>query len=464
MQIKRVTLFYFSIAIVALLAFMLCIRESLIDDALLVIVALIISLMVLFTVVSVVIGHKLPNSDPYILPLIILLNGIGLLQILRIDYSMSQIYDDYRFAAVNQAIFSALGIIAFLLIIILINSDVILRGLTWTSMCLGIVLLILPLVPGLGLEANGAGVWIKIGPLGTAQPAEFAKICFIIFFSGYLTVNRERLQSAGKKIVALQLPRIQDLGPIIIVWLVSLCVLIFQHDLGTSLLFFALFIVMLFISTGKISWTVIGLLLFSVGAFLCYEVFPHISARVNAWIDPFNPDVYNRAYNGSGQIVQGFFALASGGLFGKGIGNGYPLLTPFSNSDFIYTSLGEEFGLTGLIAILLVYLLLADRAFSISLKIRDKFGKMMACGIGFALCIQIFVVVGGVTGIIPVTGLTLPFIARGGSSLLANYIMFALLQLVSNRCTSKNELFTMGSNALSGRVSPPKTVIVGSHG
>jgi cell division protein FtsW (lipid II flippase) len=194
---------------------------------------------------------------------------------------------------------------------------------------------------------------------------------------------------------------------------------------------------MLYAATGKVSWALIGTLLFGAGASLVGNLFPHVAARLQVWQDPFNPEIYDRAFNGSRQVVQGFFALSSGGLFGTGIGSGYPSLTPFSNSDFIYTSIGEEFGLTGLLAVLVLYLILIERAFSIGLRVDDKFGKLIACGVGSSLTLQIFVVVGGCTGIIPITGLTLPFIARGGSSIIANYAMLSLLLIVSNSIGSR---------------------------
>jgi cell division protein FtsW (lipid II flippase) len=431
-QIKRfgLLIFAYAIAVFAFVNLYLDIDGSISVDFIVKVVVIFIFLII----VQIILAKVLPNSDKLIFPLIVLLNGIGLAQINRIDYSEASIYGDgYSFAVSSQLIFSLIGVVVVVGLCLVLKEDRVLRSLTWTSMFIGIVLLLLPLIPGLGVETYGASVWISLGPLGTMQPAEFAKIFLTIFFAGYLTINRERLQVAGRRILGMQFPRLQDLGPILVVWFVSLAVLIFQHDLGTSLLFFGLFIALLYTATGKASWAIIGLILFSAGSYLVMNIFPHVAARIQVWTDPFNPDIYNRAYNGSGQVVQGFFALSSGGLFGKGIGEGFPALTPFSNSDFIYSSLGEEFGLTGLLAILVIYLLLIERAISISLNIDDKFGKLLACGIGFSLSLQIFVVVGGVTGIIPITGLTLPFIAKGGSSVIANYLMLGILLLVSNR-------------------------------
>ncbi|MDR1861989.1 MAG: FtsW/RodA/SpoVE family cell cycle protein [Candidatus Ancillula sp.] len=398
-------------------------------------------------ILSAVLQFKLlPRSDSLIFPIVILLNIIGLAQINRIDYSEDRIWDDYTFAITSQLVFSLVGLALALILCIAIRDHRKLRSYIYTSMFLGIIFLVLPLIPGLGLETYGATVWIKLGPF-SAQPAEFAKLFLILFFAGYLTINRERLQSAGKKVLGISFPRLQDLGPIIVIWIVSLVVLIFQHDLGTSLLFFGLFIAILYTATGKSSWAILGLLMFAAGASFVMNFFSHAQARLQIWQDPFNPEFYDRAYNGSRQVVQGFFALASGSLFGTGIGQGYPGLTPFSNSDFIYTSLGEEFGLTGLLAILVLYLLLIERCFSIALRTTDKFGKLIACGVGFSISIQIFVVIGGITGLIPITGLTLPFISKGGSSLIANYCLIALLLIVSNGTRLKEETVVGIQNA-----------------
>lgn len=394
--------------------------------------ALIGVMCTLALIAPLLISHFLPGSDPIIFPIVLLLNCIGLTQIYSIDLSIDDLIDGYIFAINSQFIFSVISI-AFLTVgVILLKDHRKLRRFIYTCMAAGIICIILPLIPGLGLEANGASVWIKLGPLGTMQPAEFAKIFLSIFFAGYLTVNSERLKSAGRRILGLQLPRLQDLGPILVVWFISLLILVFQHDLGTSLLFFGLFIMMLYTATGKVSWAVIGIGLFMGGAYLATKVFSHVATRIEIWLDPFNPEIYQRSFGGSGQVVQGFFALANGGMLGTGFGQGFPILTPFSNSDFIYSALGEELGLTGLLAILVLYLLLIERAISISLSVNDRFGKLLACGIAFSISLQIFVVVGGVTGIIPITGLTLPFIARGGSSLFANYMMICILIVISN--------------------------------
>ena len=232
--------------------------------------------------------------------------------------------------------------------------------------------------------------------------------------------------------LGLQLPRIKDLGPIIVVWIVSMGVLVVQHDLGTSLMFFAMFVSMLYVATGRTSWIVIGFIAFAVGAFAAANIFSHVGARVDAWLHPFDSAQYNKEYGGSYQLVTGIFGLASGGLMGTGLGQGHPSLTPIANSDYIYAALGEELGLTGLMAILMLYLLIIAAGMITAMKIKDGFGKLLASGLVFTMAFQVFTVVGGITLVIPLTGLTLPYMAAGGSSLIANYMLAALLVVISN--------------------------------
>ena len=232
--------------------------------------------------------------------------------------------------------------------------------------------------------------------------------------------------------LGLQLPRIKDLGPIIVVWVVSMGVLVVQHDLGTSLMFFAMFVSMLYVATGRTSWIVIGFIAFAVGAFAAANIFSHVGARVDAWLHPFDSAQYNKEYGGSYQLVTGIFGLASGGLMGTGLGQGHPSLTPIANSDYIYAALGEELGLTGLMAILMLYLLIIAAGMITAMKIKDGFGKLLASGLVFTMAFQVFTVVGGITLVIPLTGLTLPYMAAGGSSLIANYMLAALLVVISN--------------------------------
>src|SRR5665811_119839 len=269
----------------------------------------------------------------------------------------------------------------------------------------------------------------RVSRVVTRYPAK--KIALAIFFAGYLVTTRDTLALAGPNVLGLQLPRPRDLGPILLAWLVSLAVLVLQRDLGTSLLFFGLFVGMLYLATERLSWVIIGAGLFIGGAALAARVFTHVGARFDVWLHALDNDFFN-ANPGSGQLVRGLFGMASGGLFGTGWGQGRPDLVPYAESDFIVASLGEELGLTGLLAILVLYLVLAQRGLRTAIGVRDGFGKLFAGGMSFVVAFQCFVVVGGVTRIIPLTGLTMPFLAYGGSSLLANWVIAALLLRISD--------------------------------
>ena len=402
----------------------------------------------------VVLRLRAPWADQVILPAVVLLNGLGLAMILRLELAGTKGADAW-----SQMMYTALGAGIAILIIWFLRDHRWIRRLTYTAMLVGLVLVVLPLVPGIGREINGARIWINIG--FSVQPAEFAKIAFAIFFAGYLVANRDTLALAGKKVLGLQLPRIRDLGPILIVWAASLAVLVFERDLGTSLLFFGLFVAMLYLATERFSWVLIGLVLFAAGALVAASVFPHVGARMDVWLHPFDNELYN-AVGGSYQIVQGTFALAAGGLFGTGWGEGYPYLVPYAFSDFIYSSLGEELGLTGLLAILLAYLLIVQRGLRTAIAVRDGFGKLLAGGLAFVMALQLFVVVGGITRIIPLTGLTLPFMAQGGSSLLANWIVIALLLRVSDNARRPSALPMRGTVAQGGGAMHDP-IVVGAH-
>ena len=266
----------------------------------------------------------------------------------------------------------------------------------------------------------------------TFQPGEIAKITLAIFFAGYLSSNRDLILLAGRKIGPVQFPRFKDMGPMITAWLVSIGVLVFQRDLGSSILFFGLFLVMIYVATSRISWVIIGVGAHRVGGFVASRVFSHVALRIDGWLNAFTDEVYGRQFGGSLQIVEGLFGMANGGLVGTGLGQGRPNLVPFANSDMIIASFGEELGLIGLFAIVLMYLLLFTRGFRAALGTRDAFGKLLATGLSFAIALQCFVVIGGVTRLIPLTGLTTPFLAAGGSSLLANWIIVGLLLMISH--------------------------------
>jgi cell division protein FtsW (lipid II flippase) len=286
------------------------------------------------------------------------------------------------------------------------------------------------MLPGLGVEVNGARVWIQLGGL-TFQPGEIAKIALGVFFAGYLVQHRDSLSMVGTRLWGMRFPRGRDLGPILAVWVLSMLVIVFQRDLGTGLLYFGLFLVMLYVATGRLSWVLMGLGLFVGGALAANQFLGYVHGRFANWYDAFNPSVYN-ADGGSYQLVQGLFGMGHGGLFGTGLGQGMPYITPVSQSDYIIASLAEELGLVGLFAILCLIVLLVSRGARIGFAATDDFSKLLSIGLAFVIAWQTFLVIGGVTRIIPLTGLTTPFMAAGGSSLVANWMIVAILLRLSD--------------------------------
>lgn len=375
-------------------------------------------------VIHLLVRWAAPYADPVILPSALALNGIGLAMIERIDVAKGWS------EAGSQAMFTLIGLVLAALTVILIRDHRVLRRFTYTSLIVGSLLLILPLVPGLGREIYGARIWIYVAGF-SFQPAELAKIFFAIFFAGYLVVNRDNLALAGPKFLRLQLPQLRHLAPILLAWAVCIAVLIFQKDLGTSILFFGLFVSMLYVATDRLSWIIIGGLLALGGGFIVFQLFPHVTARFNVWLNAMEPHVYDAQF-GSYQVVQGNFGMASGGLFGTGLGQGYPDIVPQANSDFIIASIGEELGMAGVFAILALYLIIIIRGLRSAAYVRDGFGKLLAAGLSFMIALQVFVVVGGVTRLIPLTGLTLPLVALGGSSLVFNWVVIGLLLRISD--------------------------------
>ncbi|MBM6405913.1 FtsW/RodA/SpoVE family cell cycle protein [Phycicoccus sp. CSK15P-2] len=373
----------------------------------------------------VVLRWKARYADPLLLPIVTLLNGLGLVMIHRIDLARGR--DLTEGVALRQLMWSALAVAIAAGVLVVLRDHRLLRRYTYIAGVGGFALLLLPLLPVIGNAEFGSRIWIRVGPF-SFQPGEVAKLALAVFFAGYLVQTRDALSVAGRKILGLTLPRARDLGPILIAWLASLGVLVFERDLGSSLLFFGLFVAMLYVATERISWIAIGLSLFVAGAYVAYLLFGHVQTRVLLWLDTFSPE----ALQTSDQLAKGLMGMAAGGMVGTGLGQGRPDITYLAESDFIIPSFGEEIGMIGLFAVFVLYALLIERGLRTSLGTRDGFGKLLAAGLSFSVALQCFVVVGGVTRVIPLTGLTAPFLSSGGSSLLANWTLVALLLRISD--------------------------------
>ena len=373
-----------------------------------------------------------PDADPYVVPIATLLTGLGIAMIYRID--IAKRLHGWGAFSTRQLAWACIALVGALLIVLLLRNYRVLLRYTYVSGFVGVALLLLPLVPGLGTNAN-ADVWVSLG-IFSFQPGELAKIALAIFFAGYLVRTRESLSSVGTRFLGMTWPRARELGPLLVIWLISLGIIVLQRDLGTGLLIFGMFVAMLYVATGKTSWVLIGVVLAAGGAFLASRVLPYVGGRFTAWLDAFNPNVIDSS-GGSYQLVQGIFGLAQGGLIGTGLGQGRPYITPLAQSDYILPSLGEELGLVGVFAILCLYMVFTSRGIRIGLAGQDDFGKLLATGLSFTIALQVFIMVGGVTRIIPLTGLTTPFLAAGGSSLVANWLIVALLLRISDAVRSR---------------------------
>ncbi|MBC7372836.1 MAG: FtsW/RodA/SpoVE family cell cycle protein, partial [Frankiales bacterium] len=359
------------------------------------------------------------------------LNGLGLVVIRRLDFAAVERARQLGNAlpggeAPRQLVWTAVGVAAFAAVLLFVRDHTTLQRYTYTAAAAGLVLLLLPALPVLGQTINGARLWIRFAGF-TVQPSEAAKLLLILFFAGYLVAKRDVLSLASRRVLGVDLPRARDLGPVLLAWGASLAVLIRGKDLGTSLLFFAIFIVMLYVATERTSWLIIGMALFLGGAYAAYLLFGHVQRRVDTWLDPF-ADPQGNGF----QLVQSLFGFGTGGLTGTGLGEGRPTIVPFASTDFIMAAIGEELGLVGVMAVLLLFFIIVERGLRAALSCRDSFGKLLATGLAFALALQVFVIVGGVTGLIPLTGVTLPWLSYGGSSIVANWALVAVLLRISD--------------------------------
>jgi cell division protein FtsW (lipid II flippase) len=369
------------------------------------------------------------EADALILPIAVVLNGLGISMIYRLDLG-SIANGGTELFGMKQIIWTMIAMAVAAAVIIWVPSHLFLRRYVYVSMILGLGLLLAPSLPFIGRSINGARLWIGIGPL-TFQPGELAKIALTVFFAGYLVTRRESLAIVGRKIFGIRIPRARELGPILVIWAGSLLVLILQRDLGTSLLYFGLFIVLVYVATGRSIYVIVGVSMFLTGALVAGRLMDYVSGRFDSWLNPFSQANYD-AVGGSYQLAQGIFGLAHGNLLGTGLGGGIPHLVPLAESDFIIASLGEELGLIGLFAILIMYLLLVARGIRIGFNHPDDFSKLLATGLSFVIALQCFIVIGGVTRVVPLTGLTTPLLAAGGSSLLANWIIIGVLLRISD--------------------------------
>lgn len=373
-------------------------------------------------------------ADPFVLPIATLLTGLGIAMIYRID--IAKHYTGWDAFSTKQLAWTAISLAGAITLVILLRNYRILFRYTYLFGLAGVLLLLLPFVPGLGISEANADVWVSFGGIISFQPGELAKICLAIFFAGYLVRTRESLTSVGKVFLGITWPRMRELGPVIVVWVLSLGIIVVQRDLGTGVLIFGMFIAMLYIATGKTSWVLIGLTLVAVGVLAATQILSYVRGRFTNWLFAFDPDVVDP--NGPGyQLVQGIFGLAHGGLIGTGLGQGRPDLTPLAQSDYIIPSIGEELGLIGLFAILALYMVFVSRGVRIGITGQDDFGKLLTTGLSFTIALQVFIMVGGVTRIIPLTGLTTPFLAAGGSSLVANWLIVAILLRISDAVRSQ---------------------------
>ena len=391
------------------------------------------ALTVLVLGLHIVLRFKASQADPFVVPIATVLSGLGLAMIYRIDIEDQS--TGWDALSTRQLVWLAIASAAAVAIVIFLKNYRVLFRYTYVFGFVGILLLVLPFVPGLGTDAN-ADVWISIGGLFSFQPGELAKIALAIFFAGYLVRTREALTSVGTRFLGMTWPRARELGPLLLIWLASDGDHRLPARLGTGLLMFGMFIAMIYVATGKTSWAVLGLLLAVGGALIASQVLSYVGGRFQNWLDAFNPAVIDSA-GGSYQLVSGIFGLSEGGLLGTGLGRGRPGLTPLSQSDYIFPSIGEELGLIGVFAILCLYMVFASRGIRIGIAGQDDFGKLLATGLSFTIALQVFIMVGGVTRLIPLTGLTTPFLAAGGSSLVANWIVVALLLRISDAVRSR---------------------------
>ena len=370
----------------------------------------------------------LPQADPYMFPLVTVLASFGLVMVYRIDATLAR----------QQAQWFVLGLILFAATIVIFRDYRKLERYRYTIVLISLGLMILPRLPVVGYQANGAYLGVRIPGLFVFQPPEFAKIGLVIFLASYLRDTRQVLVIGARRVLGVTIPPIKQFGPVVVIWGLAMAILVVLSDIGSSVMFYGALLAMLYVATNRVSFVVVGVVAASVGFWYLGTHIPHVHARVESWLHPFDKRLYNAAL-GSYQVANSMFAQAAGGMFGQGFGQaaltfpgGGPLL-PFPQTDMIYAVITDELGLFGATAVLLTYLIFIWRGFKTALLARDSFSKLMVTGLTAMFALQVFVIVGGVTRVIPLTGVTLPFISYGGSSIVANFVLLALLLLVSDR-------------------------------
>ena len=398
-------------------------------------------LAILTLLVHLAVRFLAPDADPFVLPIATVINGLGITMIHRLDIAEGIV--GWQATGIRQMAWTAVALLGFVAVLALVRNHRVLLRFRYLFMLAGVLLLLMPLMPGIGRPVNGATLWVQLGSV-TFQPGEVAKIALAIFFAGYLLTAKDSLQVVGRYALGVRWPRLRDLGPILVVWALAMAVLVFQRDLGTSLLYFGLFLAMMFIATERFIWIVVGGGFFLAGALIAGSQIGYVQGRVEGWLNSFDADVYEQL-GGSYQLVQGLFGFAEGGFLGQGLGQGQPYLVPLANSDYIVASLGEEIGLIGIFGLLALYLLLVSRGFRIGYVGTEDFGRLLASGLAVVMALQVFIVIGGLTRLIPVTGLTTPFLAAGGSSLVANWMIVALIMRLSDDTTKREH--TIGASA-----------------
>ena len=369
------------------------------------------------------------NADGLLLPLAFLLNGLGIAMIYRLDLAEITRGGTDLFAE-RQVWLSCFAMLIAAVVVRLIPNPLTLRRFPYLAGAGAVILLMLPAAPVIGRTVNGATLWVGIGEL-SFQPGEIAKILLAIFFAGYLVSRKGPLSEIGSRVLGMKIPGAKDLGPVLLFWVASIGVLVIQRDLGTSILYFGLFLVMIYTATGRAFYVGIGMVMMVTGALVASRLFDYVGSRFESWLNPLSQQNYTAA-GGSYQLVQGLFGMAHGDVIGSGLGSGFPQLIPLAESDFIFAALGEELGLAGVFAILAIYLLIVYRGLRVANTHQDEFSKLLALGLAFVIGLQVFIVCGGVMGLLPLTGLTTPFLAAGGSSLLANWSIIGLLLVLSD--------------------------------